>query len=129
MHEVLPYTMQVRPTWLVVLCISTLLIPASLAETTQPNTAVLPWDSPQQNDDFLRVLLEKPPADVNIFSHYDATKGIVPDARGNGYDVAVDKPLQFPPADGTVVMSNTDNDKGTMTKSDAAYGNGVYELN
>ena len=90
----------------------------------------LPWDSPQQNDEFLRLLVDKAPVGINIFSHYDATTGKVPDARGwVNYDGTVtNRIVQFPPADGTFVNLNKDKFTATMTISDAEYGNGVYHL-
>ena len=113
------------------LCIAILLLLSSLADSIHP---ALPWDTPQQNDDFLHLLHDKPPVGINIFSHYDATTGVVPDARGLDYDVAVtvenpEEEKRFPPEDGTFVMSDSNAVKATMTVSDAVYGNGVYELN
>ena len=109
------------------LCIATFLLIASIADSIHP---ALPWETPQQNDDFLHLLLDKPPVGINIFSHYDATTGVVPDARGLDYDVAVtvdhpEEEKQFPPDSGTFVFSDSDAVKATMTVSDAAYGNGV----
>jgi hypothetical protein len=44
-------------------------------------------ESPQQNDEFLDLLVIKPPVGINIFSQYNART--VPDARGFAYDVAI----------------------------------------
>jgi len=54
--------------------------------------ATTPWDSPQQNDAFLELLKNEPPVGINIFSHFDAATGKVPDARGFDYDVTVTGP-------------------------------------
>ena len=43
----------------------------------------------RQNDDFIMLLQNKPPVGINIFSHYGATTGLVPDARGIDYEVTV----------------------------------------
>ena len=62
------------------LCISTLLLLASHADASEQTT--LPWASVQHNDDFFKLLLDKPPVGINIFSQWDAATGKVPDARG-----------------------------------------------
>jgi len=84
----------------------------------------LPWNSTQQNDDFLRLLLDKPPVGINIFSHYDATTGKVPDARGWDYNVTTE-PKQFPPVDAMLVeFENHDQVSAKMTITGAQQGNG-----
>jgi hypothetical protein len=91
----------------------------------------LPWDSPQQNDDFLQLLLDKPPVGIHIFSHYDAATGTVPDARGLGsaYDVtvALGGEVQFPPVGSDVAFGTLGHSSRstTMTVTGAAVGNGV----
>ncbi|KAJ1464583.1 hypothetical protein T484DRAFT_1757993, partial [Baffinella frigidus] len=64
-----------------------LLLGCALLLFASHTAAILPWDSPQQNDAFLRLLQNNPPVGINIFSQYHATTNKVPDARGNGYDV------------------------------------------
>jgi hypothetical protein len=79
----------------------------------------LPWDSPQQNDDFLQLLIAKPPVGIHIFSHYDAATGTVPDARGVVYDVdvAFGDAVQFPPLlnDASVTFAEGVDNTATMT--------------
>ena len=87
----------------------------------------LPWRKPQQNDAFLQLLQAKPPAGINIFAHYDAATGVVPDARGRDAPAAKNV-VQFPPAGGTVGMSANNDGTETMTISGAGYGNGAYQL-
>ena len=53
------------------------------------STTSFPWTTDQQNDQFLALLVAKPPAGINIFSHYDPDTSKVPDARGLAYDVDV----------------------------------------
>jgi hypothetical protein len=59
-----------------------------LLACTWPHTvSAFPWDTPQQNDQFLLLLVAKPPVGINIFSHY--VSNTVPDARGSTYSVSI----------------------------------------
>ena len=103
------------------LCIFTLFLLTShiAAIITPTDEVILPWDSLQQNDDFLRLLIGNPPVGINIFSHYDAATGVVPDARGSNYDITVtDGQVQFPPVDASgvsIVSQDTSSAKMTIT--------------
>jgi hypothetical protein len=98
--------------------------------------ASFPWTTPQQNDEFLGLLLTKPPVGINIFSHYDTTTGKVPDARGNGYDVTVALATVFvnanriyPPTRTFVWTSENYNTLvATFSLTEQSYGNGGYTI-
>ena len=69
------------------LCITIFLLLVSLHCCYSSNSRILPWDSPQQNDAFLKLLLQIMPQSVSIFSEYDAGK--VPDALGSTFEIQV----------------------------------------
>ena len=77
------------------------------------NGVTAPCDDHQQNDVFLILLKTKPPIGINIFADYDEDTGTVPDTRGSGYVVEIDKSHSSALTD---VITNIDN-------------TGVYEFN
>ncbi|KAJ1463953.1 hypothetical protein T484DRAFT_1758454, partial [Baffinella frigidus] len=100
--------------------------------------AAFPWTTAQQNDEFLALVGAKPPVGINIFSHYDAVSGKVPDARGNGYDVTATKTITvdviianriYPPTN----MVNWFSESRSLyyakfTLTGQSYGNGGYTV-
>ena len=82
----------------------------------------------QQNTAFLDLLVEKPPTGVNIFAHYNAAAGKVPDARGDDYDITVtSSEVERGMPRGDVVEGDTGL-SASMTIPDDSYGRGTYEL-
>ncbi|KAJ1463912.1 hypothetical protein T484DRAFT_3649390, partial [Baffinella frigidus] len=114
------------------------LLSAALLLTSHAVAAAFPWTTAQQNDQFLALVGAKPPVGINIFSHYDAVSGKVPDARGNGYDVTATKTITvdvtianriYPPTN--VVVFTTENTRwlyGIFSLTDQSYGNGEYTV-
>ena len=108
-------------------CISTLLLLASLADAV----SVLPWNSTQQNDDFIHLLLDKPPVGINIFAHYEhltypfSHKGKVPDARGWDYDLDVDGASYYLPKKETMREGESTNSANIVSSLDIRHINSV----
>lgn len=84
--------------------------------------------NPIQHNTIQKLMDAKPPFGINIFSQYDSTTKLVPNARGGSYDVAVGQSptiSHFPPHNSTIVFGALDLLTIDMTISNSFVGIGT----